>query len=89
MEVIICFVSVDVASSYAEHTVFEYERHSLVFGWGHVHLEHFLPGERRWSTATGKRFADELTDLAAPVPEGWAVLKKWYTVGKLFFICSS
>lgn len=58
------------------HGIYEFQRWKG--SWGST--DHFLPTDPgRWSTLDGKRFGQEIDDVAPPVPLGWKIQQAWYT----------
>eukprot|EP01038_Epipyxis_sp_PR26KG_P008953 gene8953-12074_t len=82
VELDITFLSVAEAASVQEHTVYEFERWQPVIEWGHTPAPgHFYPRDPgRWCTEDGKKYGNELEDIAPPIPPGWTVTESWHTI---------
>lgn len=74
--------TVDEASSFQEHIVYEFQRWQPIIDWGSTPSPgHFLPTDPgHWCSENGRKFAKEL-ELAAPtIPEGWSVADYWHII---------
>lgn len=74
--------TVDEASAFQEHIVYEFQRWQPIIEWGSTSAPgHFLPTDPgRWCSQDGRRFSSELEKAAAPIPDGWTVADYWHVI---------
>jgi hypothetical protein len=69
-------MSPNEAADEQDHAIYEFQRWNG--DWGGI--DHFLPADPgRWGSLDGKRFGNEIDDIANPVPQGWKVKQSWCT----------
>jgi hypothetical protein len=81
-DVTVQLFTVDEASAFQEHIVYEFQRWQPIIEWGSTPTPgHLLPTDPgRWCSSDGSKFAKELEEAAPAIPVGWSVTDCWHVV---------